>query len=150
MLRMGRKFRLSQRKGYQSSKQLEDSDTSLLSHISYQSVGTQTDLSCFDETSPIALKSRLASAVVLSSDTVILAVPCAVATCTEVIDTELLPSSELSTLPVIFFDRVLVLLQPLLVGQLTRFVYRAVVCMCLVWTQLLLFGVCDCQYSCWC
>ena len=38
-----------------------------------------------------------------------------------------------------FFERVLVLLQLLLVGQLTKFRYRVVVCMCLLWIQLLLF-----------
>ena len=64
---MGRKFRLSQRKGYQTSppKQQPPVDISkeLLEdpslNTSFQSVAVQTDISCFDEASPIAISSGL-------------------------------------------------------------------------------------------
>lgn len=59
---MGRRFRLTQRKGYQTSKpkqqppnESEELPEDVSLNTTFQSVGIQTDISCFDEASPIAI-----------------------------------------------------------------------------------------------
>lgn len=64
---MGRKFRLSQRKGYQTSQPKQQPSIDISKELpedqslntSFQSVAVQTDISCFDEASPIAISSGL-------------------------------------------------------------------------------------------
>lgn len=95
---------MSQRKGYQASRkqaQIKDSDEALSLNTTCQSVGTQTDLSCFDETSPIAIsqlpsKSQLLASPMSPCTEMALPpeIPCTEVACTEMPSIEM-PRTEM-------------------------------------------------------